>query len=351
MTPTLARMIIKRAGTLRRPIKWYSISRCCRYERPQRGRFREFFQWNIDLLGVQEPTADAEVIATAVASLVKMGLGPKDFEVRIGSRDLLGALLSELGIPRERHVDLYTTIDRMTKLPPDKGRKLLSAPSLPPESEQRILAAVAARGLDEVRALVRSDRLLLKPLREVEDLFSHLGASGMADFCALDLGIVRGLAYYTGIVFEIFAKGEKLRAIAGGGRYDGLISSFGGEAMPAVGFGLGDAVIQELLAEKGLLPSFKRSLDFFVVPLSKTELPIAIRIAHALRAKGRSAEYSLQEGSMRKLMRDAGNSGAACAVIVGPDEVREGALTLRHMASGEQRKIPLQAALAGDIQP
>jgi len=349
MTPTLARMVISRAGTLRKPLKWYSISRCCRYERPQRGRFREFFQWNIDIIGVKEPTADAEVIAASVDSLRDMGLGPADIAVRIGDRKLLAALLSSLGITQGRQIDVYTTIDRMAKLPPEKGRQLLSELDLGRKAEEKILAATEAKGIDEVRELAQHESNTKEAFAELDTLFALFSDYGIADFCELDLSVVRGLDYYTGIVFEIYDKGRELRAICGGGRYDALISTFGGPPMPAAGFGLGDAVIQELLAEKGLLPKFARAVDFFAVPITKDEIGIAARIVQALRQKGRHAEYSLSPGSMRKLMREADNSGAKWTIIVGPDEIKEGAVALRDMETGVQRKVPLEDALKGEF--
>jgi len=347
MTPTLARMVIARVGTLRKPIKWFSISRCCRYERPQRGRFREFFQWNIDIIGVKEPAADAEVIAAAVDSLREMGLGPDEVVVKIGDRKLLGALLSSLGIEGPRQMRVYSAIDRMTKLPPEKARGPLSQLDLGTDTENRILEVAAAKSLDEVKRFDWKESGSEKALSELETLFAILADCGIAEFCELDLSIVRGLDYYTGIVFEIYDKGRELRAICGGGRYDELISSFGGPPMPAAGFGLGDAVLQELLTERGLLPKFARALDFFAVPITKEEVGATVKIVQALRRKGRPAEYSLSPGSMRKLMREADGSGAKWAIIVGPDELKEGAVTLRDMETGTQRKVTLQDALAG----
>ena len=349
MTPTLARMVIARAATLRKPTKWFSISRCYRYERPQRGRFREFFQWNIDIIGVKEPAADAEVIAAAVDSLREMGLGPSDVVVKIGDRKLLGALLSSVGIEGTRQIDVYTTIDRMTKLPQEKGRQLLSELDLGRKAEEKILAATAAKGIDEVRELAQQESNTKEAFAELDTLFALFSDYGIADFCELDLSVVRGLDYYTGIVFEIYDKGRELRAICGGGRYDALISTFGGPPMPAAGFGLGDAVIQELLAEKGLLPKFARAVDFFAVPITKDEIGIAARIVQALRRKGRRAEYSLSPGSMRRLMREADASAAKWTIIVGPDEIKEGAVALRDMGTGVQRKVSLEDALKGEF--
>ncbi len=342
-------MVIKHAATLPKPIKWYSVSRCCRYERPQRGRFREFFQWNIDILGVKEQTADAEVIAAAVESLREMGLRPDDIQVRIGSRRLFSALLSSLGVADERQPQVFTTIDRMTKMPPQKGRLLLSSLNLGKTAEEKILQAISAQGSHEVRTLARQSDELKRAAAEAEELFALLGHYGIADFCVLDLGVVRMLAYYTGLVFEVFAKRPKLRAVAGGGRYDDLISTFGGQPMPAVGFGLGDAVVKELLSEKGLLPEFPPSVQFFAVPLSEEELPTVLKIVQALRLKDRIVEYSLSSGSVKKLMREAASSGAQWTIIVGPDELKDGAVTLRDMESGQQRKVPLDAAIRGEL--
>ena len=349
MTPTLARMVISRANTLRKPIKWFSISRCCRYERPQRGRLREFFQWNIDVIGVKELTADAEVIAAAVDSLGEMGLGPADIAVKIGDRKLLGALLAGIGIDEARQTQVYTAIDRMTKLPPAKAGELLSQLGLGPDGEAAIRNITRAKTLEEAERFAQEIPGMDDALSGLGRLFDLLSAYGTSDFCELDLGVVRGLAYYTGIVFEIYDKGNELRAVCGGGRYDDLISSFGGPSLSAAGFGLGDAVIQELLAEKGLLPKFARPLDFFAVPITKDELGTAAGIVQALRKKGRPAEYALSPGSVRKLMREADASGAKWAVIVGPDEMKGGSVVLRDMQTGVQRRVPLQDALTGEL--
>ncbi|HEY2824406.1 MAG TPA: ATP phosphoribosyltransferase regulatory subunit, partial [Gemmatimonadales bacterium] len=254
MTPTLARMVAARASALKKPIRWFSMPQLFRYERQQRGRLREHFQLNMDLIGEPGPLADAEIIAAATDVMRTLNLGPTQVRVRLSDRRVLSALLAAAGVPAEDLLATFVAVDRSER---HKQPLELVEESLPHLTRDR--AAVAARVLEiaQIRGWPALDEALGKMDRGAEvaaDLFAcrdALGSMGLGEFLDLDLSIVRGLAYYTGVVFELFDAGRSLRAICGGGRYDGLLKALGGVDLPAVGFGMGDVVLGELVKGTG----------------------------------------------------------------------------------------------------
>lgn len=345
MTPSLARMVSARQAALPRPIKWYCIARMCRYERGQRGRLREFWQWNIDLLGVPGPIADAEVISVALDGLAACGLTADDIEVRINSRSLMGELLLALGVPTNRHAAVYAVTDKRGKVPPEDLEKMYRELGFDAVTLERLLSILACETLDEVEE--RSRALGVSGHEEqhaqLAELFECLAALGKKDYARFDIGIVRGLAYYTGPVFEIYDRGAKLRALCGGGRYDHLLETMGGQTMPAVGFGLGDVVLGELLAEKGRLPSIRSGEHFHVIPLEEARTTDAMRIAQRVRSRGMRADYAMKAGSLGKAMKRASEAGASTVVFVGGNEWQAGKIRLKDMRSGEEREVLLES--------
>ena len=320
LTPTVARMVAERASALRKPIKWYATPQLFRYERQQRGRLREHVQWNVDILGAEEIGADAELLSVALDALTRLGLTADQVYVRVSDRRLAEAKLDELGIAdRDAALGL---IDKEL-LESDKAKGVLSRSQI-----EGLLAWVKA------------------PFEREGDFGRFLEACddfGIGDFIVPDKNIVRGLAYYTGIVWEIFDRQRTLRAVAGGGRYDTLIEKMGGPAMPALGFGMGDVVIGELLKDEGLLPEHPARIDALVVPVGEDMLGPARQVALALRRGGVRAEAPYAPAKLGKAFKAAEQAGAQRVYIVGPDEWANGEVTVKHLASGAQETVSFGA--------
>ena len=356
MTPTLARMIGARAGSLRKPIRWFSIPQLFRYERTQRGRLREHFQWNVDIVGEDDIAADAEVLAVALDGLRLLGLRADDIVARFNDRRLLEAVLTRIGIASERLLAAYAAIDRLGREPAERiADRLRRDAGLDTTAVDTLLALfVQTGGLGALAAAHRADEAVARAVRRLEEYQSRLAELGFGDYVRFDPAIVRGLAYYTGTVFEIFDRRGELRAVCGGGRYDRLLASVSAADLPAVGFGMGDVVLAELLRERVLLPACRPTVDVFLVGIDEQHRPLLLELAQALRASGRSVLYALRSAGVGKQLKEADARGARRAVLLGPDEVARGTATVRIMASGEQREVRLEqlradpaAALAG----
>jgi histidyl-tRNA synthetase len=344
ITPQIARMVAARRGGLRMPLRWFSIPQCWRYERMSRGRRREHYQWNMDIWGEPGVAAEAELIASVFHLLDRLGLERGDVMVRINSRALLEETLRETVLAKRPEVfpALCIAIDKLDKIGEDAVVELLSDPKglvgLPIEDARFVLSFLKLRDIAEAKKIARADS---PALAEIARLFELVDAYGHADQIAFDASIVRGLAYYTGIVFEAFDSGRELRAVCGGGRYDHLLETLGGPATPAVGFGFGDSVIAELLAEKKRLPELPRKLDAVVYAFTEAERAAAVRVARALRADDRSVELVLGEPRLKRVMADADRAGAREIHLLGPDEVARGEVLIRDLTSGEQRSEPI----------
>jgi histidyl-tRNA synthetase len=344
MTPSLARMLGERSRALPKPIRWFSVPQLFRYERQQRGRLREHFQWNVDIVGEDGVGADAEILAVALDGLRELGLTASDIRARVSDRRLLAALCRGVGVAEERLLAAYAVIDKLERAPPERSReRLQSEAALSAEGASALLAVFDEPGLDAVRARHGDAPEVADELARMDDYFERLRALGLGDYVEFDLGIVRGLAYYTGIVFEIFDREGELRAICGGGRYDGLLERVGGEALPAVGFGMGDVVLGELLGERGLLPEWARTLDYFIVVVGEEQRSAALALARRLRDHGHAVAYGLGEQSVRKQFRSAETEGARRVLVLGPDEVAAGEVVVRDMRSGEESRQPMEA--------
>jgi len=346
MTPSVARMVIARAGALRMPARWFTISQNWRYERMTRGRKREHFQWNMDIWGEPEVTAEAELVGSIFALLDAIGLARGDVKVRVNSRALLEESLRQ-GVLADRpeiFEPLCIVIDKISKVGADTVIGQLVDPAggvgLDEASAREVVGMLSAQSLDEAAGYVSPDSPALADLRRFFDL---LDAYGVRDQVVFDASVVRGLAYYTGIVFEAFDSGATLRSICGGGRYDGLSEKLGGKPLPAVGFGFGDMVIGELLADKELWPELPRPLDDMVFALGEAERPAAVAVASRLRAQDRRVELVLGSPKLKRAMTDANRAGAARIWLLGPDEVQRGVAKVRDLASGEEREEPLDA--------
>lgn len=347
-TPTLARMAAARAAQLPVPIKWFAVPNFFRAERPQRGRLREFYQWNVDLLGAEGPAIDAEVIGVAVAALARLGLKHTDVRVKISHRVAAAKLVRALGVAEESVAGAFELLDRRDKMLPEEFTKCAAALGLAGDALARFESAVRTRVQvgEDLGVLASAAGIAADELGELAALRDALVAADLAPWCEFDLGIVRGLAYYTGTVFEIHEASGGERAIAGGGRYDGLVELFGGPKTPAMGFGMGDVVLGLVLADRGLLPKDGNELlprpDAFVVsagePAADAELP---RLVARLRADGFHVRHSYKATrNVGKLLADASKQRARFAVILGA-ELAEGRAMLKDLASGEQRPVAL----------
>lgn len=347
MTPTLARMVGARANSLSRPIKWFSVPRLCRAERPQRGRLREFFQWNIDILGLDDVVADAECVYVAVDFFREVGLTPADMVMKINSRSLLAALLAAYGFEPERHAEIFAVLDKRDKLPADVFAESVQKITRS-DAEQTTLLSISAAaghtGLADLAGMAAGNEAAEREIARLNELFARLGDMGVGEYCAFDMGVVRGLAYYTGIVFEGFGKGQMQRAICGGGRYDQLLEVLGGPPMTGVGFGTSDVVIEVLLRELGKLPTVLAeppAVDFYLIDAGPEFFPTVLGLTGQLRQGGWRAEFSYRRQPVGKQFKAASAARAKRAVIVGVECTNRQVVTVKNLVTGQQFEVSL----------
>jgi histidyl-tRNA synthetase len=350
MTPTLARMVAAKANALSRPIKWYSVPNLCRAERPQRGRLREFYQWNADILGEDDIVADAECINLAVDFFRDAGLKADDFVIRISSRSLLASLLIASGFDADGLDPIFAALDRRDKVPEDVFETLLDEMHIQGgqrETIHRIGRARGQEGWDDVKELAAGSETGVREFERLVALFDHLHSFGVADFCVFDMSVVRGLAYYTGVVFEGYGKGGLKRAICGGGRYDKLLSDLGGPAMGGVGFATSDVVIEDLLVDRGQLPNQITCPEYFVIDDGEEELSAVLSVVGQLRHSGATAIFSYRRGAIGKQLKQAAQKNCQKAVFVSQAALREGVVQVKDLSTGEQSRMSLDALLKG----
>jgi histidyl-tRNA synthetase len=328
LTPTLARMVATRSGSLTRPLRWWSFGPFWRYERPQKGRSREFFQWNIDLLGVDTPEADAELASVAADLFRTIGLGPNAIRIAVNSRKLVETQLEALGVPPVRWPEVFRLIDRREKLPRAEWQRSALEGGLSKEQlsalEQLLGAADAWKSSPE---LVR--------------FFDAAAAIGSADYLVYDPTVVRGLDYYTGIVFEARDAGGQYRSILGGGRYDNLVADVGGEPMPATGFAMGDMVLGLVLEKYETRPALRAAPAQVLVTLfDAASSASSLRLAAELRREGFKVEWYPQADRLPKQLKYADRLEIPLAVIVGPEEEAAGEVTLKDLQARSQERVP-----------
>ena len=336
MTPSLARMVMTRAGALALPIKVYSIPQCWRYERTQRGRGREHYQWNVDIWGMEGVEADAELLSVLVHFFNSVGLGSDDLVIRISSRKVLEEVLGSLGIEGETFAQTCVTVDKMNKLPAHVIEAQLGDLGLSSDAISTIRSVLAITDLASLESALASNS---EAVVELQSLFALCDSYGISDWVSFDASVVRGLAYYTGPVFEAHDRAGILRAICGGGRYDKLIGSLGGKDLPATGFGFGDMVIMELLADKGLIPELSSGVGDVVFGMGAELRGAAMQVADKLRAGGRSTDLVLEDKRIKWVFKHAERSGAARLVMVMPEEWSKGNVKVKDLATGEETEI------------
>ncbi|MBO4709990.1 MAG: histidine--tRNA ligase [Kiritimatiellae bacterium] len=327
MTPTLARMVAQRQKELSFPLKWTTIAQCFRYERMTKGRKREHYQWNLDIIGEDSVLAEAEVIGAACDALRRMGLSSTDFKVHVSSRKFLGELLAKSGIAVDRHAQVFLALDKRGKMPDAEIAAMLKDGGL---SDAEIEATFAIMETKDYSACP-----------ELVELFRLAEIAGFADCLEFDISVIRGLSYYTGVVFECFDTKGEFRAIFGGGRYDNLLTTIGGEPTSAVGLGFGDVVVTELLkarlgedaaaARKGVAIGF----------MFPEQRDAAVSLAARLRKSGECVDLALRSQKPKKFFSHAAESGAAQAVFLGPDDVEKGVARMKDLSTREEKEISL----------
>ena len=336
MTPSLARMVMSRAGSLSMPIKWFSIPQCWRYERTQRGRGREHYQWNVDIWGTTELSADAELISVIVTFFEELGLTSDDIVIRISSRKVLEEVLGSLGVEGDLFAKTCIIVDKMDKLPSEVIEEQLSDLGHSSEVISKIQSVLGIKDMDDLTNALEKDSAAIT---ELTILFDLVDSYGMSEWLQFDASIVRGLAYYTGSVFEAHDRDGKFRAICGGGRYDNLLSTLGGKDLPATGFGFGDMVIMELLEEKNLIPELISGVDDIVLPLSQDLRDIAVRVAAALRLSDRTVDLVLEDKKMKWAFKHAERVGAKRLVLLAPDEWSRKMIKVKDLETGEEKEV------------
>ncbi len=328
LTPSLARMIAARQGQLAFPLRWWSFGPFWRYERPQKGRSREFFQWNIDMLGVSSPEADAELIAIAATFLKSVGLTPEMATIFVNNRRLMDARFDALGITPENRLAVSGMVDRRSKMSPEAWDTY---------ALENGLSQTQLDGLKKV--LDNYD--LWQENDELVRLFKTLDALGVRDYVKFDPNIMRGLLYYTGTVFEAFdLSGSVRRAILGGGRYDNLLADVGGDPLSGVGFAMGDVVIGIILQEKGLLPAFVPSPAPVLVTVFDESLWMnSFSLANELRAAGLKVLAYPEPAKLPKQFKFADRMGIRVVTVIGPDEAASGRVTVKNLGNSTQETV------------
>jgi len=338
MTPSLARMVMARAGGLPMPIKWFSIPQCWRYERTQRGRGREHYQWNVDIWGTTEISADAELISVLVTFFEGIGLTAKDIVIRVSSRKVLEEVLGSLGMRGDVFAQTCVIVDKMGKLSSDVIEEQLSGLGHDSEVITTIQSVLGIKDMNGLQEALKDESMAVS---ELNFLFDAIDSYGISEWVEFDASIVRGLAYYTGAVFEAHDKAGKFRAICGGGRYDKLLSTLGGKDLPATGFGFGDMVIMELLAEKDLIPELVSDIDDTVIPLNSDLRNAAVMVAASLRNSGRTVDLVLEDKKMKWVFKHAERIGAKRLVLLAPDEWSRKMVKIKDLDTGEESEISI----------
>ena len=342
MTPSLARLVLQHKKSLSFPIKWFSMPQCFRYERMTKGRRREHFQWNADIIGQAEIVAEAEILMLLISACELMGLSAKEIRVFINDRRILNSILSQISVPQEMHSEVLVIMDKRDKISIEALSKLLQD------------IGMSTTQVDQLNEyLLKSDLIELKKdlndtqgIDELQNLMDMMETAGFSDYLQFDISIVRGLSYYTGAVFEVNSPAKQHRAICGGGRYDSLLSTYGGEIVPAVGFGFGDVVVLDVLKDLERFPELPRKLDYTIIPFAREQVGTALNIAAILRQQGSTVDCNFSMKKMKKTLQQAGESGAAKAILLFPDELSENKVVIRDLRLHEQMPIKITDLLS-----
>jgi len=332
LTPSLARMIAARQNELTYPVRWWSFGPFWRYESPQKGRTREFFQWNIDIVGIASPEADAELIAVAATFLRSVGLSPERALIYVNNRRLMESEFDALGITPDQRLDVSGLVDRRSKMEPSKW------------DEYALEIGLTQSQLDGLKKVLGNNDLWKKS-DELTRLFAALEALGVSDYIRFDPNIMRGLLYYTGTVFEAFdVSGSLKRAILGGGRYDNLLADVGGQPLPGMGFAMGDVVIGIILQEANLLPEFQATPAQVLVTMFDEKLSVeSYRLAAELRNAGLNTMVYPEPAKLQKQFKFADKIRMKVVLVLGPDEAEKGQVVVKNLSNGEQVQVAREA--------
>ena len=335
MTPSLARLVLQRTKSLLFPIKWFSMPQCFRYERMTKGRRREHFQWNADIIGQPDMVAEAEILMLLISACESMGLSAKDIRVFINDRRILNAILSQLNVTEKLHSAILVIMDKRDKVPPETLGTMLKDVGMTSSQVQHLNEYLTKTNLQELKEELQHT----EGIDELQHLLQLMDTAGYSDYLQFDISIVRGLSYYTGAVFEINSPEKQHRAICGGGRYDSLLSTYGGKSVPAVGFGFGDVVVLDVLRELERFPELSRTLDYTIIPFDNEQVGIALKIANELRSKGAIVDCNFSMKKMKKSLHEANESGAKFAILLFPEELKQEKVVIRDMQLREQNPI------------
>ena len=335
MTPSLARLVLQQEKSLSFPIKWFSMPQCFRYERMTKGRRREHFQWNADIIGQHEVVAEAEILMLLISACESMGLSTNDFRVFINDRRILNAILSQINVPQVLHSEVMVIMDKRDKIPPEALSKMLQEMRMTTKQVGQLNEYLSKSDLEELRENLKNT----EGIEELQHLMKLMETAGYKNYLQFDISIVRGLSYYTGAVFEVNSPEKQHRAICGGGRYDSLLSTYGGETVPAVGFGFGDVVVLDVLKELKRFPELPRKLDYTIIPFANEQIGTALKIAAELRLQGSTVDCNFSMKKMKKMMQQAHESGAAKAILLFPDELSDDKVVIRDMQLHEQKPV------------
>ena len=347
LTPTVARMVVAKQQALSKPIKWYSTRSFWRYEQVQQGRFREFYQTNVDIFGSSEPTADAEILAFAADALIDLGLTGDDFEFRVSHRDLLGGLLEAFDADVDTEAAIRA-VDKSAKIDDEEYYGLLQDAGLGYEQAETFDELLGTDDLDDLVDFADTDRVA-DAVANLEAVLAAAADLGVRDYCEVSLETARGLDYYTGVVFECFdSTGEVSRSVFGGGRYDDLLESFGGQPTPAVGVAPGHATLQLLCERAGVWPEEAPATDYYVLSVGDTRA-VAADVARQLRDRGHIVESDIADRSFGAQMNYADSINAETVVIVGERDLENGDVTVKDMATGDQTTAPVED-FPGDLE-
>jgi histidyl-tRNA synthetase len=342
MTPSLARMVMAKKGGLSLPLKWFSIPQCWRYERMTRGRRREHYQWNMDVWGVSGVEVEAELLSAMVMFFEKVGLSSNDVGIKVNSRLVIAEVLTELGIPEEKFAATCVLVDKLEKVPLDAIQDDLEELGLTRSTIEKLTSVLTNNSIESLTEVLPPNS---QAIQQLTQLLSLCKAYGIEDWILFDPSVVRGLAYYTGVVFEAFDRKGELRAIAGGGRYDKLLETFSGgkESIPAVGFGFGDAVIVELLKERNVLPSFEGTgVDAVVFAMKEELYPACIEVATTLRQEcDQKVDVVLEKKKTKWVFKHADRIQSRYVVIVAPDEYERGEVSIKDLSDGTQSVVKI----------
>ena len=335
MTPSLARLVLQQEKSLSFPIKWFSMPQCFRYERMTKGRRREHFQWNADIIGQHEVVAEAEILMLLISACESMGLSTNDFRVFINDRRILNAILSQINVPQVLHSEVMVIMDKRDKIPPEALSKMLEEMRMTTKQVGQLNEYLSKSDLEELRENLKNT----EGIEELQHLMKLMETAGYKNYLQFDISIVRGLSYYTGAVFEVNSPEKQHRAICGGGRYDSLLSTYGGETVPAVGFGFGDVVVLDVLKELKRFPELPRKLDYTIIPFANEQIGTALKIAAELRLQGSTVDCNFSMKKMKKMMQQAHESGATKAILLFPDELSDDKVVIRDMQLHEQKPV------------